>query len=233
MGCGSSSAAAAADPTVSQEHVAIVVRPNTPAVDPTSTAAATAAALPVEQLAPLRHAFLRASGGKSTLNSEAEFVAALRILNCNPSAADAHTLFSEAQADGSLDLAAFVVILNRRVAHDLRTAETATSSSATLSVPSKAPLVREPSSLQFAVTPEHLMAYSDALQVADHDGFVRSPLALQQALAALGKEVDAVEAAVLYDVGDKGVYEEGSTPCIGLTEFASLCAKIGVDPLAG
>lgn len=189
----------------------------------------------------LEDAFARASLENGChLASVAELSAALRILKVPLDGVDVDALFEAAMSsESALDLSAFILLVNRpEVEGALRVGGTASTATSFAKVPQSdaagapaAVLSQPPSAVQFDVTAEHLMAFGKALEAATDDGFVRTAPQLQAALAALGKDVDAVEAEVLFGIADVEVYEAGAEACVGLREFATLCAKIGLNPL--
>jgi len=204
------------------------------------------------QLARIGDAFQRAASRKDALGNVAELAAALRVLHISLDGLDTDSLFDDGQTDGVVDLTAFIVLVNRPAvagrmgARNLRAgsggalhhptagacSEVLTPAAALATPPAKTQLKRAPSEKQFAVCAEHLLEFGSALEASSTDGFVRTPFELQTALGALGKQVDGMEADVLFDIVEKERYVEGTEPCVGLQEFASLCAKIGVNPLS-
>ena len=185
------------------------------------------------QLAQFQNAFLRATGNSGAdITTVAVLSAALRILHVSLDATDVDDIFQEACADGTLDLSGFIVLVNRSVIANLLLPATEVEANPSVSAvnPAESSLALDASSLKFKVTPEHMMSFSSALSTASDDGFVRTPSELQTALSVLSSHVDMMEAEVLFDISEKYVYFEGGSMCIGLHEFATLCAKIGVEP---
>ena len=158
------------------------------------------------QLKKITEAYHRACNNGRGLTSAAELATALRLLKLSYNSSGLAALLAEADndGDGELDLPEFIMLVHRP---DL-------DSLLRRSVPA-APAVH--------VAVEHLMGYSHVLQAATNDGFIRTPEDLQGAFAALRAPIDSIEARVLFD-------HHAQSGCIGLDEFAPICAKRDLLP---